>query len=117
MAARGNVGLTIKRPRPWFTRSDLTLQANTFGGNIASNTSDPGALDQTVILLGANSTFIRRAISNSSGIWTFYDLSTGTYTVQEFGKARVWLVVVDAAGAVTVSRILSGGGSSIGYAG
>jgi hypothetical protein len=89
--------------RPYRTARALGAEV----GNIATNTADPGNAGGRV-MVSAGSGVVGGTTSDSSGVWEFNDLPTGTYYAFEIGTAFAWLIVVDSAGVPTVTLVVSG---------
>lgn len=111
MAALGDVGLVFPNRSALFIacRNILTLPVQPTGNGPISNAApflaDVGSI---VNLNGRRGTQMDRiAEVDSTGIWSFYDLSPGTYFATEAGVSRQWQIVVAGDLSFTVTPVTS----------
>lgn len=109
MADRGDVGLVFKLGLVSISRSNLTLSVQPTGNGPISN-SAPYVADafSTINLNGFRGAQMDRvAKASAGGIWSFYDLSPGTYFATQAGVSRQWQIVVADDLTFTVTAITS----------
>jgi hypothetical protein len=104
---RGNIGrvIPIALIEP---RNALTLAVQPTGNGPISNSAPfVASAEGIIILLGFRGARMNSAKANSSGIWSFYDLSPGTYYATEAGVSRQWVIVVAGDLSFTVTPVTS----------
>lgn len=109
MAALGNVGLVIKPGKILVCRNILTLPVQPTGNGPISNSAPfVASAFATINLNGRRGAQMERvAKATAGGIWSFYDLSPGTYFATEAGVSRQWQIVVNADLTFTVTPVTS----------
>jgi hypothetical protein len=117
MTDRGNVGLVCQLPPPNICRSYLTVAVQPTGNGPISNAAPFVATAGALINLnGLRGAQMDKTTANSSGIWSFYDLSTGRYFATEAGRSRQWQIDVAADLSFTVTPITSSFPRTYGWA-
>lgn len=108
MAARGNIARVVPLYAVLHCRSSLTLDVQPTGNGPISNAAPFVANPEgIVILLGFRGARMGSVKANNSGIWSFYDLSPGTYYATEAGVSRQWQIVVAGDLSFTVTPVTS----------
>lgn len=88
--------------------SNLTFGVQPTGNGPISNAAPFVADSESIIiLLGRRGARMNSTVASPSGIWTFYDLSPGTYLATQAGKSRQWQIDVAADLSFTVTPITS----------
>ena len=109
MAFIGDEGLLFSGNTPIVNRSTLTLLVQPTGNGPISNAApfiaSPGSIVNLNGRRGAQ--MDRVAEVDSTGIWSFYDLSPGKYFATEAGVSRQWRIDVAADLSFTVTPELS----------
>lgn len=109
MTDRGDVGLVLKVGKQLIARNSLTLPVQPTGNGPISNTA-PYVADaySTINLNGFRGAQMDRvAKASAGGIWSFYDLSPGTYFATQAGLSRQWRIIVATDLSFTVEPITS----------
>jgi hypothetical protein len=110
MTYRGDIGLVMPYNVIEVSRSVLTIPVQPTGNGPISNSAPYLATPGSVINLnGRRGAQMDRVagFANPSGIWSFYDLSPGTYFATEAGVSRQWQIDVAADLSFTVTPITS----------
>jgi hypothetical protein len=104
----GNIGRVIPLFPIIWTRNSLTLDCQPTGNGPISNSAPfVAAAGGIVILLGFRGARMDSTTANGSGIWSFYDLSPGTYYATEAGVSRQWVIEVAGDLSFTVTPVTS----------
>lgn len=106
MAALGDVGLFMQ-PRRYISecRNSLTLQIQGIGNGPITNTGLTAATANGLIVLSDRGTARVDAVqADGSGLWSFYDLSVGRYTVSDVTNNGQWFIDVELDGTFTVTE-------------
>ena len=117
MANLGNIGLVFKNGPILACRNSLTLTAQPTGNGPISNSAPfVASAFATINLNGRRGAQMDRvAKATSGGIWSFYDLSPGTYFATEAGVSRQWRIDVAADLTFTVTPVTSTFAGVVGY--
>lgn len=110
MAFLGDVGLVfpIRCRYVILCRDSLTLGVQPTGNGPISNAAPFLATANSIINLnGRRGAQMDRTRANASGVWSFFDLSPGTYFATEAGVSRQWQIVVNADLTFTVTAVTS----------
>jgi hypothetical protein len=109
VADRGDVGLTFLAGTQNICRSSLTIPVQPTGNGPISNTAPFVASPRSIVNLNGRrgAQMDKFARVSSSGVWSFYDLSAGTYYATEAGVSRQWLIEVANDLSFTVTPVTS----------
>lgn len=109
MADRGDVGLTFLAGTQNICRSSLTIPVQPTGNGPISNTAPFVATPGSIVNLNGRrgAQMDKFARVDSTGIWSFYDLSAGVYYATEAGVSRQWVIEVATDLSFTVTPVTS----------
>ena len=96
MAALGDIGLVEPlRKHATAGHNHLTLSIGNSGNGPITNTGLTAATANGLILLSDRGTArVDATRANGSGIWSFYDISVGRYTVSDVTNNGQWFIDV-----------------------
>lgn len=108
MAALGDVVLVMyhrKKRLHFYNHLTLQIQGTPNGNGPITNTGLSAATPNGLILLSDRGTArVDATRANGSGIWSFYDISVGRYTVSDVVNNGQWFVDVEIDGTFTVTE-------------